>query len=93
VRTRTLVPAAAACVGLTALTAWIFAWPFEKAAYLAPVIVAGAGAIAGLVVLWTRVAWESLRKAKHPRLVVVLSLAALALLIGLSILGLKLPKE
>jgi hypothetical protein len=93
VRARTLVPAVVACVGLTALTAWLMSWPFEKAAYLAPVIVGGIGAIAGLVVLWTRVAWESLRKAKHPRLVVFLSVAALALLVGLSILGLKLPKE
>jgi len=90
---RTIVAATAVCLGLTALTAWIFAWPFEKAAFLAPVIVVSAAAIVGLALLWTRVAWESLRQAKHPRRIVVLSVAALALLVGLSLLGLKLPRE
>ena len=90
---RTIVAATAVYLGLTALTAWIFAWPFEKAAFLAPVIVVSAAAIVGLVLLWTRVAWESLREAKHPRRIVVLSVAALALLVGLSLLGLKLPRE
>jgi hypothetical protein len=93
VRAWTIAAATAACVGLTALAALVLGWSFERAAFLAPVIVAGAGAVAGLAVLWTRVAWESLRKARHPRLVVALSVAALLLLVGLSILGLKLPKE
>jgi hypothetical protein len=93
VRARTVVAATACCLALTALTAWIFAWSFEKAAFLAPVIVVSAAAIVGLVLLWTRVAWESLRQAKHPRRIVVLSVAALALLVGLSLLGLKLPRE
>jgi hypothetical protein len=89
----TIVVATAACLGLTALVAWLLGWPFARAAYLAPVIVASLGAVAGLVVLWTRVAWESLREAKHPRRIVLLSVAALALLVGLSLLGLKLPRE
>jgi len=93
VRARTVVAATGACLGLTALTAWIFAWSFEKAAFLAPVIVVSAAAIVGLLLLWTRVAWESLQQAKHPRRIVVLSVAALALLVGLSVLGLKLPRE
>jgi hypothetical protein len=96
VRTRTLAATAvigAVCVGLTALVAWALSWPFERAAYLAPVIVAAAGAVAGLFVLWTRIALESLRQAQHPRRIVVLSVAALALLVGLSILGIKLPRE
>jgi hypothetical protein len=92
-RAKAIVPAAVAAVGLTALTAWLLAWPFEKAAMLAPVIVATAGAVAGLLVLWGRVAWESLRQSRRPGLIVVLSLAGLALLVGLSILGLKLPRE
>ena len=92
-RVWTIAAATAACLGLTALTALVLGWPFERAAYLAPVLVAGAGVVAGLAVLWTRVAWESLRKARHPKLVVALSIAAVLLLVGLSVLGLKLPKE
>src|SRR5439155_13492158 len=48
VRVRTVAAATAASVGLTALAAWIFEWSFEKAAFLAPVIVAAAGAAAGV---------------------------------------------
>jgi hypothetical protein len=93
VRARTVVTATAACLGLTALAAWLFAWSFEKAAFLSPVIVVAAGALAGLVVLWTRDAWESLRHVKRRRRMVVLSVAAVLLLVGLSLLGLKLPRE
>ena len=92
-RARTVVAATAACLGLTALAAWIFAWSFEKAAFLSPVIVVAAGALAGLVLLWTRVAWESFRQAEHPRRIVVLAVSGLLLLAGLSLLGLKLPRE
>ena len=92
-RARTVVAATAACLGLTALAAWIFAWSFEKAAFLSPVIVVAAGALAGLVILWTRVVWESLRQAEHPRRIVVLAVGGLLLLAGLSLLGLKLPRE
>jgi ATP/ADP translocase len=53
---------AAACAGLTALAAWLLDWSFERAAVLSPVVVAVAGAVAFLVVLWTRVAWESIRR-------------------------------
>jgi hypothetical protein len=93
VSVRNVVVATAVSLGLTALVAWVLAWPFERAAYLAPVIVVSAGAVVGLVVLWTRVVLESLRQAEHPRRIIVLSAAALALLVGLSLLGLKLPKE
>jgi hypothetical protein len=51
----------AACAGLDALLAWLLDWSFERAVVLAPVVVAVAGASAFLVVLWTRVAWESVR--------------------------------
>lgn len=53
---------AAVCAGLTALAAWLLGWSFERAAVLSPVVVAVAGAVAFLVVLWTRVAWESIRR-------------------------------
>jgi hypothetical protein len=63
---------------LVALTAWIMAWPFEKAVYLAPVIVIGGAAALGLVILWGKVAVQSLRESKRPRLVLALWLAGLA---------------
>jgi ATP/ADP translocase len=56
-----LLASLAACAGLTALAAWILDWSFQRAAMLSPVIVLVAGAAAFLVVLWTRVAWESIR--------------------------------
>jgi hypothetical protein len=51
----------AACAALDALLAWLLDWSIERAVVLAPVVVAVAGASAFLVVLWTRVAWESVR--------------------------------
>jgi hypothetical protein len=90
---KAVVAATAVSLGLTALVAWALAWPFERAAYLAPVIVVSAAAVVGLFGLWTRVALESLRESQHPRRIILLSVAALALLVGLSVLGLKLPRE
>jgi hypothetical protein len=55
----------AACAGLTALAAWMLDWSFQRAAMLSPVIVLVAGAAAFLVVLWTRVAWESIRSRRR----------------------------
>ena len=80
-------------VGLAALLAWGLSWSFERVALLAPVIVVSAGAIVGLGLIWTRVAWESLQRQRHPGRIVAIGLGAIALLVGLSILGLKLPKE
>jgi hypothetical protein len=51
----------AACAGLTALAAWALDWSFERAVILSPVVVAVAGAVGFLIVLWARVAWESVR--------------------------------
>ena len=55
----------ATCAGLDALLAWLLDWSFERAVVLAPVVVAVAGASAFLVVLWTRIAWESVRGRRH----------------------------
>ena len=82
-----------AILGLVLLTAWIMAWPLEKAVYLAPVIVIGAAAAVGLLILWGKVAVESLRESRRPKLVLALWLAGLALLVALSVLGVKLPRE
>ncbi len=60
-RIRLTLAVVAACAGLTAFAAWVLGWSFERAAILSPVVVAVAGAVAFLVVLWTRVAWEAIR--------------------------------
>jgi hypothetical protein len=78
---------------LVGVTAWVMAWPFEKAVYLAPVIVVGSAAAAGLLLLWGKVAIQSLKESKRPKLVLALWLAGLALLVLLSYLGVKLPRE
>ena len=92
---RTLrIPAAlAAVLALVAVTAWVMAWPLEKAVFLAPVIVVGGAAAVGLVILWGKVAYQQLRESRRPRLVLALWLAGLALLVLLTVLGVQLPRE
>ena len=64
-RVPVLLASLAVCAGLTALAAWILGWSFQRAATLSPVIVVVFGAAAFLVVLWSRVAWESIRKRRR----------------------------
>jgi hypothetical protein len=85
--------ALAAVLGLVTLTAWALSWPFEKAVSLAPVIVIGGAAAVGLVLLWGKVALNSLRESRHPRRVVAYWLLGLGLLVLLTFLGVKLPSE
>jgi hypothetical protein len=92
VRSFRLPAALGAILGLVALTAWIMAWPVEKAIYLAPVIVIGAAAAVGLLILWGKVAVQSLQESEHPKRVLAYWLAGLALLVLLTFLGVKLPK-
>lgn len=80
-------------VALVALTAWLLSWSFEKAVTLAPVIVVGGAAVAALVLLWGKVAIGQLRESPHPRRVLAYWVIGLALLVVLSILGVKLPRE
>ncbi|MBX5470800.1 MAG: hypothetical protein IRZ21_13005 [Thermoleophilaceae bacterium] len=88
------LPAALAGVlALVVLTAWVMAWPLEKAVYLAPVIVVAGGAALGLVIFWGKIAVASLRESRRPRLVLALWLAGLALLVLLTVLGVELPRE
>jgi hypothetical protein len=61
VRVPVLLASLAVCAGLTALAAWILDWSFQRAATLSPIIVLVVGAAGFLVVLWTRVLWESIR--------------------------------
>jgi hypothetical protein len=82
--------AVAAMVGVTAL---LMGWPLERAVYLAPVIVIGFAALAGLQILWGKVALQHLRQTRRPRLVLALWLLGFGLLVLLSYLGVELPKE
>ena len=87
-------PAALAVVlALVGLTAWALSWPLEKAVYLAPVIVVGGAAAVGLVLLWGKIALNSLRESRHPRRVLAYWVLGLGLLVLLTILGVKLPSE
>jgi hypothetical protein len=80
-------------LALVALTAWALSWPFEKAVLLAPVIVVGGAAAVGLVLLWGKVAFNSLQESRHPRRVVAYWVLGLGLLVALTVLGVKLPNE
>ena len=88
------IPAAlAAVLGLSVATAAIMSWPVERAIFLAPVLVVGAAAVVGLVLLWGKVALQALRDSRRPRLVIALWLAGFALLALLTVLGVELPRE
>jgi len=78
---------------MVAVTAVLMGWPLERAVYLAPVIVIGFTAAAGLLILWGKVAWQQLQETKRPRVVITLWIVGIGLLVLLSILGVKLPKE
>jgi hypothetical protein len=87
---------AAASVGITVLillTVWVSDLSFQRAILLAPVLVIGVAAVAGLFVFWGRVGWESLRRTRHPRLVAAAAVAFIGLLVGLTLLGVDLPRE
>jgi len=86
---RYLVASAAVTIVVLA-TVWITKLSLQRAILLAPVLVIGIAALAGLVVFWGRVGWDSLRRARHPRLIAA---GAVALVIVLTILGVKLPHE
>jgi hypothetical protein len=66
---------------------------FEHLALLAPVIVIAVGALIALVVIWSRVGWESLQRRDHPWRVLALGLGFIALIFVLSALGVRLPRE
>ena len=78
---------------MVAATALLMGWPLERAVYLAPVIVVGFAAVAGLLILWGKVALQQLRETKRPRLVLALWLLGIGLLVLLSYLGVQLPRE
>ena len=65
----------------------------ERVAILAPAIVLGVGLLAGVVILLGRAAGQSLRAHPNPRRLVALGVAGLALILALSLLGVRLPHE
>jgi hypothetical protein len=85
--------ASVAITGIVVVTVWLTDLSFQRAILLAPVLVIGVAAAAGMVVFWGRVGWESLRKSRHPRLIVGLSLTFLVLVAVLTLLGVQLPHE
>jgi len=93
VRTLRLPVALLAVAVMVAGTPWWMGWPLERAIYLAPVIVVGFTAAAGLVVLWGKVIVQQLRESRRPKLVLSLWVAGIALLVLLSVLGVELPRE
>ena len=60
-----LLASFAVCAALTAIAAWLLDWSFQRAATLSPIIVLVVGAAAFLVVLWSRVLWESIRTRRR----------------------------
>jgi predicted neutral ceramidase superfamily lipid hydrolase len=93
VRTIRIAVAFAVVFGLVLLTSLIMGWPLERAIYLAPVIVVATAALLGLLILWGKVAVQSLRESRRPRLVLGLWIGGIALLVLLSVLGVELPRE
>jgi hypothetical protein len=88
-----LFAASVAVTALVVLAVWITDLSFQRAALLAPVLVIGVGAVAGLVVFWGKIGWDSLRRSRHPRLYVAGGLVFVALLVLLTFLGVNLPHE
>jgi len=92
-RIRIAAAALVAAAGLCALTAWLFAWPLEKALYLAPIIVAFVGCVVGILVFWGRVAYVQVRESRNPRLLVAIAVGVLVLVALLTVLGVNVPRE
>jgi hypothetical protein len=82
---RVLVSALAVGV-LVAGAALIYRLPLEHAVALAPVIVATVGATLFLLVLWTKVVVETLRRRRHPYRILAGALAAIGLVAVFSFL-------
>jgi len=85
--------ASVAVTAIVVVTVWLTNLSFQRAILLAPVLVLGLAAAAGLAVFWGRVGWESLRKSRRPRLVLAAAIAFVGLLVLLTVLGVKLPHE
>ena len=85
--------ASVAVTGLVLLAVWVTDLSFERAVLLAPVLVLGGAALAGLLVFWGKVAWESLSQTRHPRLLIAGATGFVLLIVALTLLGVNLPRE
>jgi hypothetical protein len=88
-----LAAASVVVTTLVVVTVWVTDLSFERAILLAPVLVIGVAAAAGLFIFWGRVGWESLRQTSHPRVLLAAAALFVLLLVGLTLLGVKLPRE
>jgi uncharacterized membrane protein len=66
---------------------------WERLLVLAPVFVAGAGLVLGVLILLGRALADSLRDVKHKSWIVVAGLALVGAIVLLTYLGISLPKE
>jgi predicted membrane chloride channel (bestrophin family) len=87
------VAVSAVVTAIVVVAVWITDLSFQRAILLAPVLVVGVAAVAGLLVFWGRVGWDSFRRARHPRLVAAAAAVVVAVLVVLSVLGVNLPHE
>jgi hypothetical protein len=55
--------------------------------------VIGVAAVAGLLVFWGRVGWQSFRGSRRPGLIAAVVVAVLIVLVALTLLGVDLPRE
>ncbi len=83
-RTSALAAGLAGLAISLAVAMLLFRFSLEKAALLAPVVVATAGATAALGVLWAKVIRDSLRESRRPRAIVAAVVGLAALLVVLS---------
>ena len=81
---RAIALSALGCAVLVLGTWLVFGISLERAVVLAPLLVAGAGAVGFLLVLWTRIAITQLSAARHPRRIVAAGTIALVALVVLS---------
>jgi hypothetical protein len=88
-----VVTAAAAVTALIVLAVALTDLSFQRAVLLAPVLVIGVAAVAGLLVFWGRVGWESFRASSHKRLIAIAVTVTLVVLTVLTLLGVELPRE
>jgi hypothetical protein len=64
-RVLAIAVSAAVSIGLVLFVAWWFEMPLEKAIYFAPLIVLSFGAVAALIVLWTRIALDPILRRRR----------------------------
>ena len=87
------VAASVAVTAIIVVTVWLTDLSFQRAILLAPVLVIGVGAAAGLLVFWSRVVYVQVRDSPNRRLLIWLGAAFVALVVVLTVLGVELPRE